>query len=101
MSAQIGLQSPEPEPWTHPDQVKSKRSILTKHLYFDELIAPELNLRTEPDRKRFLLERCQVRWQIHPNRESARAIEVAMEKKGGYRYQGRVIKRSATMVGPR
>jgi len=89
-SLQRRLVGPAGKLWKHPDLVVSKASVLAKHLYFDETIAPDYQLRTESGRQRFLEEKCQVRWQIHEDRESAKRLEATLEKSCGYRYRGRV-----------
>lgn len=41
-----------------PNDVRSARSILAKHLYFDSLIAPAYDLTTENGRREFLQSEC-------------------------------------------
>jgi hypothetical protein len=88
-----GLKGPTTEPWKSPAQVRSKSSILAKHLYFDSGLAPEVNLRDETTRQEFLATRCQVRWQIHRNRKAARKKEIELESTKRYRYLGGVRRR--------
>lgn len=89
-----GLKGPLSKPWKDPSQVRSKSSILAKHLYFDSALAPQTNLRDEATRQKFISTRCKVRWQIHPSRKSAREKEIELELKRQYRYQGRVRRRT-------
>lgn len=92
-SAQKRLLGRCPEPWSAPDQVASKQSILAKHLYFDRSIAPRYALRTEAGRVAFLAEQCEFRFRVTASSEAAREIERVLEATKVYRYQGLVIKR--------
>src|SRR5437660_370392 len=49
-------------PCDHPDHAKSKRSILTKHLYFDRTLAPTFDFTVQSERRRFLLDCCFIRF---------------------------------------
>ena len=75
---------------SRPEDVKCSRSILGKHLYYDEAIGPGYDLRTEAGRQRFLQERCVVSVQLTPTRAEARGIERTLEASGGFRYVGAV-----------
>ena len=92
-SLQGRLKGPKREPWTTPSAVKSKGSILTKHLYFDTEIAPGFDLRKQEDRQHFLQQCCHVRWKAMPSRKAARELERKLEASGKYRYRGRVRER--------
>lgn len=76
--------------WRHPKDVTSKGSILAKHLYFDISITKRYDLRTEEGRRRFLNEKCQVRFEETKTREAAQLRERKMEASKRYRYVGRV-----------
>ena len=78
-----------------PADVVSKRSILTKHLYFDYEIAPDYDLRNEDDRQRFLRECCKIFVQTTHTRAEARLLEIGRELNGGFRYTGRVVLRDS------
>jgi hypothetical protein len=92
-SRQSGLVSSHRAPWTEPSRVKSSRSILAKHLYFDSSVAPSRNLITEAGRAGYLLKECQYRFKLTPTREVARVLEIELERTGTYRYVGAVMKR--------
>jgi hypothetical protein len=89
-SRQSRLKSAAPEPWTHPNQVISKGSILAKHLYFDSSITDRFDLRREKDRVDFIEQECRVRVLVTLTREEARTREREMELVGRYRYYGAV-----------
>ncbi|MEQ1935944.1 MAG: hypothetical protein ABL962_18975 [Fimbriimonadaceae bacterium] len=93
-SRQSGLKLKDKGNWSRPSDVKSKKSILAKHLYFDEQIAPSYNLKIQGERQRFLEECCKVRVRITESIESARALERDAEASGAYRYVGSVLLRS-------
>jgi hypothetical protein len=75
--------------WTVPDDVRSKQSILAKHLYFDRSVTKSYDLTTEAGRREFLVNECIVGYESHPSRELARRKEEQFEAKNIYRYQGR------------
>ncbi len=78
--------------WVNPSEVRSKRSILAKHLYFDSSIAPRYNLRCEADRQKFLEQDCRI--PVNPmRRAAAREYERERERTACIRYVGRVINR--------
>jgi hypothetical protein len=78
--------------WVNPSEVRSKRSILAKHLYFDSSIAPRYDLRREADRQKFLEQDCRIRVK-QMTRAAAREYEREREGTSCIRYVGRVIKR--------
>ena len=92
-SRQSGLVLKPGGDWSDPATVVSKKSILAKHLYFDERIAPEYDLKSEAGRRRFLEERCIVTVQVTDTREQAREIERSLEADGLFRYGRTVVKR--------
>ena len=77
--------------WTCPNDVMSKQSVLTKHLFFDREYSSQYDLCSENDRRRFLVERCEIRYRTTRTREEARAIERRLEKESRYKYVGRVV----------
>lgn len=81
--------------WTDPRDVRSNKSILAKHLYFDREITHEFDLATESGRRDFLAARCIIRYRTTASRDAARAIEVKLEATGRYRYHGLVRRRVA------
>jgi hypothetical protein len=89
-SRQSGLKLRPGGDWSRPEDVGSKKSILAKHLYYDEAIAPGFDLKQESERRRFLEERCIITVRPTETREAARLIEERLEKTGKYRYVGSV-----------
>ena len=79
--------------WDNPADVISKRSILAKHLYFDSQICPGLNLRDEGDRQRFLRGNCIIIIRETKTKVEARLLEIELERKKKFRYQGTVVVR--------
>lgn len=73
-----------------PTDVTSKRSILAKHLYFDQTLTNQHDLRLEADRQRFLMNDCYVLITYTQTRELARELEKKLENKRIFRYQGKV-----------
>jgi hypothetical protein len=71
--------------------VTSKKSVLAKHLYYDRSITTEFDLRTESGRRLFLAERCFLIVEFAATRPAARAIEIARERSGLFRYVGNVV----------
>lgn len=90
-SRQQYLVSEDPEPWLDPSQVRSRASILAKHLYFDRSIAPGFDLRAEEGRRTFLAQNCKVRFEETMTREQARIRERELEASNAYRYFGPVV----------
>lgn len=80
---------------TEPGDVRSTKSILARHLFFDTEIAPDLDLTTEEGRRRFLITRCSIRYRCTPSRAAANAIERKLEATGRYRYQRRLRRRKS------
>ncbi len=78
--------------WSNPDHVMSKRSILAKHLYFEE---PKKNydLKTENGRREFLSKECYIFFRVTISRAEARELEKISEREGRFRYMGRVSAR--------
>jgi hypothetical protein len=77
----------------NPNDVRSKGSILAKHLYYDGSIASEYDLTSEMGRRRFLEERCYIVIELARNEEEARKGEKLREQTGQFRYVGPVLKR--------
>lgn len=84
--------------WAMPADVLSKSSILTKHLYYDESLAPEFDLESEAARVTFLTTCCYIRYCQTGTRAEARALEIIREREGGLRYSGRVMIRRKQRV---
>ena len=78
--------------WSNPDHVISKRSILAKHLYFEETRG-DYDLKTENGRREFLSKECYILFRVTKSRTDARELEKLLERKGRFRYAGRVIVR--------
>lgn len=91
-SRQSGLLGPDGD-WDDPDVVRSKASILTKHLYFDSSLTADFELTKEGGRMCFLFEKCKIRFEVTESRHKARELESALEKVSKYRYCGRVLNR--------
>lgn len=77
----------------NPDDVVSKGSILAKHLYYDQSIAPMYDLRSEDGRRRFLFEKCHIVFRTTNTKQAARELEKLHECGGAFRYMGRVTVR--------
>lgn len=73
-----------------PDDVVSKGSILAKHLYYDRSLTTAYDLRSEADRRRFLIEQCYILFQVTETRKAARELEKLRERTGCFRYVKRV-----------
>jgi uncharacterized protein (DUF4415 family) len=74
----------------NPDHIKSKSSILAKHLYFDRTITADYDLTSESGRRMFLERNCYIRFEIRPSRSDARELEMRREVHGSYRYMRKV-----------
>jgi hypothetical protein len=74
-----------------PSDVRSTRSILAKHLYFDSSISPAYDLTTEEGRRKFLQAECYLMITYTDSRETARRLEKLFEAKKMFRYQGVVV----------
>lgn len=79
--------------WARPSDVRSTRSILAKHLYFDRSLSIRYDLRTEIGRRAFLIESCVVDVTITESRAAARELERRLEATGRYRYQRKITVR--------
>ncbi|EUJ11781.1 hypothetical protein Meth11DRAFT_2629 [Methylophilaceae bacterium 11] len=73
--------------WSDPNSVTSKRSILTKHLYFSQ--ADGYDLKLESDRRRFLKQECYILFLATASREEARDLERRLEAEGKFQFVGR------------
>ncbi|MBN1458715.1 MAG: hypothetical protein JXA57_04210 [Armatimonadetes bacterium] len=80
---------------SNPSDVVCKRSILGKHLYYDEAIAPGYDLKTQSGRQQFLLNNCTIDVRFTTSKEAARELERRLEASGDYRYVGNVVSRVA------
>jgi hypothetical protein len=76
-----------------PADVKSKGSILAKHLYFDHSLSDEYDFTTREGRCSFLRDQCYVLVQTVSNKAAAREIEQQLEKSRKFRYVGEVFER--------
>ncbi|WP_420933179.1 hypothetical protein ACOJR9_11880 [Alteromonas sp. A081] len=76
-----------------PSDVRSTRSILAKHLYFDSSIAPSFGLTTEEGRRKFLQAECYLLITYTDSKVNARELEKLFEAKRIFRYQGTVVGR--------
>jgi hypothetical protein len=74
--------------------VKAKGSILAKHLYFDQEITRDYDLRTEAGRRGFLRERCYIVFELTKSRAEAQFQERLRESCGSFRYIKTVHKRT-------
>jgi hypothetical protein len=73
---------------SNPSDVRSKKSILAKHLYYDETIAPDYDLKSENGRRRFLEESCRIFVEPTKSRTEAGLLEKLREATGDFRYVG-------------
>lgn len=89
-SRQSGLKLKPGGDRSQPQDVVSKKSILAKHLYYDEAIAPEYDLKTEAGRRDFLMNSCVVFIQPTTSLLEARRMEKKLETSGAFRYVGDV-----------
>ena len=76
--------------WSRPGDVRSKQSMLAKHLYYDRELTSEYDLRCEEGRCGYLEACCVIHIQPTETRERARVLERSREATGGFRYVGRV-----------
>src|SRR5882724_12066054 len=56
----------------NPSDVKSKESILEKHLYYDTSLVADYDLKSEAGRRKFLKEKCCFIFELTANRTEAR-----------------------------
>lgn len=92
-SRQSRLKLVEGGSWRNPDDVRSKQSILAKHLFFDGSITSKYDLKTEEGRRSFLEHECVVRYVCTADRNAARTLEQRRERSRKYRYCGRTERR--------
>lgn len=90
-SRQSGLKTIDTSQAMEPHNVRSKKSILAKHLWFDKTITKKYDLTTEFGRQEFLENECYIIVKSTSTREEARALEMIFENTGKYRYVGLVI----------
>ena len=78
---------------TEPAHITSKSSILAKHLYFDRVLeeARGYDLRSGDGRKKFLAEKCYIKFLVTKTREEARVLEKKLEKSNQFRYTRKFI----------
>lgn len=76
--------------WRNPQHIRSTKSILAKHLYFDRTLSSRHDLRREQERQRFLSEECQVFVRYTRTVDIARKLEREREVTGMFRYLGDV-----------
>jgi len=76
-----------------PKDIRSKQSILAKHLYYDKSIAKDFDLTTEQGRQQFLCERCFIIFETMKSKDDAHKKEQLYESERKYRYYGPVIRR--------
>ena len=77
----------------NPNDVKSKQSILAKHMYYDESITSEYDLKTEEGRRAFLDLECYILFEYTNTLDDARQFEALKERVVPWRYIGNVVKR--------
>ncbi|MGA4069393.1 hypothetical protein ACI2T9_23160 [Ralstonia nicotianae] len=87
-SRQSGLRLKPSGDFSNPSDVKSKASILAKHLYFDRTITAEYDLTNEAGRRSFLQDRCYIIFEVTKDRVEARDIERQREENSSFRYVG-------------
>ena len=75
---------------SNPDDVVSKGSILAKHLYYDRSIAGDYDLKSEVERRKFLVENCYITFEVTETKACARELERLREQQRSFRYQNRV-----------
>jgi excinuclease UvrABC nuclease subunit len=75
-----------------PADITSKASILAKHLYFDRALPEAMgyDLCSGDERKKFLAEKCYIKFLVTKTRDEARKLEIEMEKTGEFRYTRKV-----------
>ena len=75
---------------SQPTDVLSKQSILAKHLYYDEVITTNFDLKSEIGRREFLKSCCEIEVKFTNAKEDARLLENKLEATGSFRYVGPV-----------
>jgi hypothetical protein len=76
--------------WLNPNDVVSKKSILAKHLYFDQTITKNYDLTTQDGRRNFLINDCYIIFKETEKIEEARILEQSRENEGNILYVGDV-----------
>ncbi|RUO56894.1 hypothetical protein CWI70_01715 [Pseudidiomarina homiensis] len=89
-SLQRKLQPTKSEPIGDPSHLRSKQSILAKHLYFDHSLTANYDLTTELGRQTFLAHEAYLLITYTASRDEAERLEKIAEATGIWRYQGRV-----------
>ncbi len=79
--------------WNNPNDVKSKQSILAKHMYYDKSITDNFNLKLESGRRAFLTTECYIMLKYTNSKAAAEQLEIIRERKRKWRYFGKVVKR--------
>jgi hypothetical protein len=74
----------------HPSHLISKQSILAKHMFFDNTLTTDYDLKTESGRHEFLKQETYLLITYTPDREEAKRIEEIAEGSNIWRYKGRV-----------
>jgi hypothetical protein len=64
----------------NPDDVRSKGSILAKHLYYDSTLSIEDDLMSETGRRTFLTQNCHILFHVTSSRTAARELEKLWER---------------------
>lgn len=77
---------------TNPNDVESKQSILAKHLYYDESLTHEFDLKSEVGRQAFLSSNCYILFEYIDSRDKAKQLEALKERQVLWRYIGKVVK---------
>ncbi|WP_301836168.1 hypothetical protein [Pseudidiomarina terrestris] len=73
-----------------PHHLRSKQSILAKHLYFDRSLTEDYDLETEVGRQNFLAHQTYLLVTYTDTRDEALRLEKIAEAFDIWRYQGRV-----------
>jgi hypothetical protein len=74
----------------NPDDVVSKGSVLAKHLYYDRSITADYDLESEAGRRRFLVDKCHIVFEVTETKKVARQLEKPRERDGSFRYVNRI-----------
>lgn len=75
---------------SEPGHLRSKQSILAKHLYFDRALTENYDLETEVGRQNLLAHETYLLVTYTPTRDEALRLEKIAEASNIWRYQGRV-----------
>ena len=76
---------------SNPSHVKSKQSILAKHIYYDREITSDYDLTSEAGRSRFLCDCCYIKFKVSASKADAKRLERVSEATGLFRYVGPVV----------